>query len=107
MAAPDEKKRRTRHKAVMRGGSDSLSGKITYRDGTPAAGVPLIVELPDGTKKGATTDDAGRYRFEGVRGAAKLRLVDGMALTEDVARPAQQLVAVNSTGAAPAGAAVA
>ncbi len=76
-----------------------LKGKITYRDGTPAAGVPLIVELPDGSKKGGTTDAGGNYRIEGVEGSAKLRLVDGLSLAEDPAHPGQQVVAVNGGGA--------
>ena len=75
-----------------------LEGTIVYRDGSAAAGVPVIAVLPDGSKKGAVTDASGHYRIEGVSGSAQLRLADGLPLAADPSRPGETLVAVNSTG---------
>jgi outer membrane protein OmpA-like peptidoglycan-associated protein/phage protein D len=62
------------------GPGGKLTGKLLYSDGTPAAGVPFVIDLPDGTSKGGFTADDGTYQVQGVSGAAKLRLVDGLPL---------------------------
>ena len=75
-----------------------LEGTIVYRDGSAAAGVPVIAVLPDGSKKGAFTDKSGHYRIEGVSGSAQLRLADGLPLAADPSQPGELLVAVSATG---------
>ncbi|HUJ25341.1 MAG TPA: hypothetical protein VLW85_04935, partial [Myxococcales bacterium] len=72
-----------------------LSGRIVYADGSPAAGVPFIVDLPDGSKQGGFTDDSGKYQLDGVAGEAKLRTVDGLPLAESADGTGALVVAVN------------
>jgi uncharacterized protein len=72
-----------------------LAGKILYADGSPAAGVPFVVELPDGTSKGGFTGDDGSYELKGVSGEAKLRLVDGLPLADSADGTGDLVVAVN------------
>jgi outer membrane protein OmpA-like peptidoglycan-associated protein len=75
-----------------------LTGKILYDDGTPAGGVPFIVDLPDGTSKGGFTADDGTYEVQGVGADAKLRLVDGLPLSESKDSAGTLVVAVNGDG---------
>jgi len=84
------------------GGKDEpkgkLEGRLVYRDGKPAAGVPFVVDLPDGSSKGGFTDGEGRYRVAGVGGEAKLRLVDALPLAASADGSGDLVVAVNGIG---------
>ena len=74
-----------------------VEGILKFQDGMPAAGVPLILELPDGTKKGAVTNPAGRYRIAAAAGG-QLRLADGLPLAAEPDAEGALVVAVNGSG---------
>jgi peptidoglycan hydrolase-like protein with peptidoglycan-binding domain len=76
-------------------GAATLTGTLLYADGTPAAGVPFVIDLPDGTSKGGFTGDDGTYEVPGVSGEAKLRLADGLLLADSPDDDGDLVVAVN------------
>jgi hypothetical protein len=57
---------------------ESLSGKVTAADGSPGAGVILMLRDPDGLRKQAQADDLGRFEFHGLKiGQHRFMVRDG------------------------------
>lgn len=71
-----------------------VAGRILLASGGPAASMAFVVRVDGQVVDGGFTDDAGRYRVEGVAGKAEVALVDRFLMATTVDEPGEQEVAV-------------
>jgi outer membrane protein OmpA-like peptidoglycan-associated protein len=71
-----------------------VAGRILLASGGPAASMPFVVRVDGQVVDGGFTDDAGRYRVEGIAGKAEVALVDRFLMAPTADDPGAQEVAV-------------